>query len=145
MPRGPRYPDKIIALVAYHGTRYVAGHKLAENLWAVHSNLHDYAAVKPEASAAAAQYYDEFFISTVYETEHPVVRVLASGERSLVLGYFFRRFVGLSQSDSNHLFEIFQSHITRPEKHGALALERGRRRDVGQYRDPALRHQRLRR
>jgi alpha-ketoglutarate-dependent taurine dioxygenase len=88
---------------------------LAESLWAIHSNLYDYAALKPEASAAAAKYYEEFFISTVYETEHPLVRVLPGGERSLVLGYFFRRFVGLSQSDSNHLFEIFQSHITRPE------------------------------
>jgi len=88
---------------------------LAESLWATHSNLYDYAAVKPEASAAAAKYYEEFFISTVYETEQPLVRVLPSGERSLVLGYFFRRFVGVSQSDSNHLFEIFQSHITRPE------------------------------
>jgi taurine dioxygenase len=88
---------------------------LTESLWAIHSNLYDYAAVRPEASAAAARYYKEFFISTVYETEHPLVRVLPSGERSLVLGYFFRRFVGLSQSDSNHLFEIFQSHITRPE------------------------------
>jgi taurine dioxygenase len=88
---------------------------LAESLWAIHSNLYDYAAVKPEASVAAAKYYEEFFISTVYETEHPLVRVLPGGERSLVLGYFFRRFVGLSQSDSNHLFEIFQSHITRPE------------------------------
>jgi alpha-ketoglutarate-dependent sulfate ester dioxygenase len=88
---------------------------LAEYLWAVHSNLYDYAAMKPEASAAAAKHYEQFFISTIYETEHPVVRVLPGGERSLVLGYFFRRFVGLSQSDSNHLFEIFQSHITRPE------------------------------
>jgi taurine dioxygenase len=88
---------------------------LAESLWAIHSNLYDYAAVRPEASAAAARYYGEFFISTVYETEHPLVRVLPSGERSLVLGYFFRRVVGVSQSDSNHLFEIFQSHITRPE------------------------------
>jgi alpha-ketoglutarate-dependent sulfate ester dioxygenase len=87
----------------------------ADNLWAIHSNLYDYAAVKPEASAAAAKYYEEFFISTVYETEHPLVRVLPGGERSLVLGYFFRRFVSVSQSDSNHLFEIFQSHITRPE------------------------------
>jgi taurine dioxygenase len=51
----------------------------------------------------------------VYDTEHPLVRVLPSGERSLLLGVFFRRFVGVSQSDSNHLFEIFQSHITRPE------------------------------
>ena len=87
----------------------------AESLWAIHSNLYDYAALRPEASVAAAKYYDEFFISTVFETEHPLVRVLPGGERSLVLGYFFRRFVGLSQSDSNHLFEIFQSHITKPE------------------------------
>jgi len=80
---------------------------LAESLWAIHSNLYDYAALKPEASVAAAKHYEEFFISTVYETEHPLVRVLPRGERSLVLGYFFRRFVGLSQSDSGHLFEIF--------------------------------------
>jgi taurine dioxygenase len=73
------------------------GYIETDYLWAVHSNRYDYAAVKPEASVAAAKYYEEFFISTVYETEHPLVRVLPSGERSLVLGYFFRRFVGLSQ------------------------------------------------
>jgi alpha-ketoglutarate-dependent sulfate ester dioxygenase len=58
----------------------------------------------------------EVFTSTVYETEHPVVRVLPrTGERSLVLGYFVRRFVGYSQSDSNHLFEMLQSHVTQLE------------------------------
>jgi taurine dioxygenase len=89
---------------------------LAENLWAVHSNLYDYAAVRPQASAADAQEYEYVFTSTVYETEHPLVRVLPwTGERSLVLGYFVRRFVGYSQSDSNHLFELFQSHVTRLE------------------------------
>jgi taurine dioxygenase len=89
---------------------------LAENLWAVHSNLHDYAARKPQASAAAAKHYEDVFTSTVYETEHPVVRILpVTGERSLVLGYFVRRFVGYSRSDSNHLFEFFQSHITKLE------------------------------
>lgn len=89
---------------------------LAENLWAVHSNLYDYAAVKPQATAAAAKHFEEVFTSTVYETEHPVVRVLAgSGERSLVLGYFVRRLVGYSQSDSNHLFELLQSHVTKLE------------------------------
>jgi alpha-ketoglutarate-dependent taurine dioxygenase len=88
---------------------------LAENLWAVHSNLYDYAAVQPQASAAAAKQYEEVFTSTVYETEHPIVRVLRTGERSLVLGFFFRRFVGYSQSDSNHLFEMLQSHVTRLE------------------------------
>jgi taurine dioxygenase len=88
---------------------------LAENLWAVHTNLHDYAAVRPQASAAVVKHYEEF-TSTIYETEHPVVRVLPqSGERSLVLGFFVRRFVGYSQSDSNHLFEMLQSHVTRLE------------------------------
>ena len=54
--------------------------------------------------------------STVFESEHPVVRVLPpTGERSLVLGFFVRRFVGYSQSDSNHLFELLQSHVTRLE------------------------------
>jgi alpha-ketoglutarate-dependent sulfate ester dioxygenase len=89
---------------------------LAENLWAVHSNLFDYAATRPQASAAAVKHYEEVFTATVYETEHPVVRVLPrTGERSLVLGHFVRRFVGYSQSDSNHLFEMLQSHITRLE------------------------------
>jgi taurine dioxygenase len=89
---------------------------LAENLWAVHSNLYDYAAVKPQATAAAARHFEEVFTSTVYETEHPVVRVLPrTGVRSLVLGYFVRRFVGYSQSDSNRLFELFQSHVTKLE------------------------------
>ena len=102
-------------VAAYEGLP--AGLKsLAENLWAVHSNLYDYAARKPQASAAAVKQYEEVFTSTVYETEHPVVRVLPrTGERSLVLGYFVRRFVGYSQADSNHLFELFQSHITKLE------------------------------
>jgi taurine dioxygenase len=88
---------------------------LAETLWAVHSNLYDYAATRPQASAAATKQYEEVFTSTVYETEHPVVRVLHTGERSLVLGLFVRRFVGYSQSDSTRLFEMLQSHVTRLE------------------------------
>jgi taurine dioxygenase len=102
-------------VAAYEGLP--AGLKtLAENLWALHSNLFDYAAAKPQASAAATKQYEEVFTSTVYETEHPVVRLLPrTGERSLVLGYFVRRFVGYSQADSNHLFELFQSQITKLE------------------------------
>jgi alpha-ketoglutarate-dependent sulfate ester dioxygenase len=89
---------------------------LAENLWAVHSNLYDYAVARPQASAAAVKQYEDVFTSTVYESEHPVVRVLhRTGERSLVLGHFVRRFVGYSQSDSNHLFELLQSHVTSLE------------------------------
>jgi alpha-ketoglutarate-dependent sulfate ester dioxygenase len=89
---------------------------LAEKIAAIHSNLFDYAASRPQATAAAKKQYEDVFASTVYETEHPLVRVLpATGERSLVLGHFVQRFAGFSQSDSHHLFELFQSHITRLE------------------------------
>lgn len=89
---------------------------LADSLWALHSNLFDYATARPQASAAAAKYYQQVFTSSVYETEHPVVRVLPStSERSLVLGHFVRRLVGYPQSDSQHLFELLQSHITKLE------------------------------
>ena len=84
------------AVAAYDGLP-PALKMLAESLWAVHSNLYDYAAARPQASAAATKQYDEVFTSTVYETDHPVVRVLGTGERSFVLGFFVRRFVGYSQ------------------------------------------------
>jgi taurine dioxygenase len=111
---------------------------LAENLWAVHSNLYDYAAAKPRASAAAVKHYQEVFTSTAYETEHPVVRVLpGTKERSLVLGHFVRRFVGYSQSDSNHLFELFQSHITKLENTVRWRWNAG---DVAMWNNTATQH-----
>ncbi|MGY3078002.1 alpha-ketoglutarate-dependent taurine dioxygenase [Bradyrhizobium sp. LM6.10] len=89
--------------------------KLADELWAVHSNAYDYA-VKARATDADRKHFDEVFTGTVYETEHPVVRVHPeTGERTLVLGNFVQRFVGLSKYDGQKLFELFQSHITAPE------------------------------
>jgi taurine dioxygenase len=83
---------------------------LAESLWAIHSNVYDYAAVRPRASV------EQVFTSTVYETEHPVVRVHPeTGEKSLLLGNFVQRLVGLSKSDSARLYEVFQSYVTAPE------------------------------
>jgi alpha-ketoglutarate-dependent sulfate ester dioxygenase len=80
---------------------------LAEKLWAVHSNGYDYAAVRPASTPEDRRHYEEVFTSTIYETEHPVVRIHPeTGERSLVLGYFVQKFVGFSQSASNHLFEL---------------------------------------
>jgi len=111
---------------------------LAESLWAVHSNLYDYAAVRPQGSAAAAKYYEEVFTSTVYETEHPVVRVLPrDGKRSLVLGHFVRRFSGYSQSDSNHLFEMLQSHVTKLENTVRWRWKAG---DVAMWDNSATQH-----
>ncbi|MGE0280686.1 MAG: TauD/TfdA dioxygenase family protein [Rhizobiaceae bacterium] len=89
---------------------------LAESLWAVHSNVYDYAAVRPRATADERKHFEEVFTSTIYETEHPVVRVHPeTGERTLLLGNFVQRIVGLSKSDSAKLYEVFQSYITAPE------------------------------
>ena len=88
---------------------------LADVLWAIHSNDYDYAANHTEKDDAAAAYQAEF-VATVFEAEHPLVRVHpVTGERSLVLGAFFREFVGLGAGESRRLFEIFQNHITRLE------------------------------
>ncbi|WP_213778169.1 TauD/TfdA family dioxygenase [Caballeronia sp. dw_276] len=89
---------------------------LADSLRAIHTNTYDYAANRSAPSTDAELAYREQFTSTVYETEHPVVRVHPeTGERSLVLGHFVQRFVGLSQRDSDRLKELFHDHITRLE------------------------------
>jgi taurine dioxygenase len=89
--------------------------KLADELWAVHSNDYDYAANQTEPDPETDAYH-QTFMSTVYEAEHPLVRVHPeTGERALVLGSFFKQFAGLSVADSRRLYETFQSHITRLE------------------------------
>ncbi|MEJ5977970.1 TauD/TfdA family dioxygenase [Novosphingobium sp. PS1R-30] len=99
--------------------------QLANNLWAVHTNDYDYAAQfglkrdtsDPEAAQQKrAEFQKAVFASTVYETEHPVVRVHpVSGQRSLLLGHFVRNFVGLNKADSAKLYDVLQEHITKPE------------------------------
>jgi alpha-ketoglutarate-dependent sulfate ester dioxygenase len=90
--------------------------ELADKLWALHSNEYDYAARRPQSTPEEQQRYHEVFTSTVYETEHPLVRVHPeTGERTLVLGHFVKKFLGLSSHESSHLFQVFQEHITRLE------------------------------
>jgi len=87
----------------------------ADTLWAVHSNDYDYAVNQTETDESAAAYQAQF-VATVFEAEHPLVRVHpVTGERSLVLGAFFKEFVGLGSGESRRLFEVFQNHITRLE------------------------------
>src|SRR5215472_660943 len=89
---------------------------LADQLWALHSNAYDYAATRPSATARQVQRYETVFKSTVYETEHPVVQVHPlTGERAIILGSFVRKFLGVSASDSAHLFAMLQDHVTRLE------------------------------
>lgn len=90
--------------------------ELADKLWAVHSNEYDYAGSRPDVSVEKLERYRQVFTSTVYETEHPVVRVHPiSGEKSLLLGHFVKRLKGYSLADSAHLFNLLQSHVTRLE------------------------------
>jgi taurine dioxygenase len=89
---------------------------LADKLWALHSNAYDYAATRQVADTESEREYRKQFTSTLYETEHPVVRVHPeTGERTLVLGHFVQRFLGLSQRDSERLKELFHDHVTRLE------------------------------
>lgn len=90
--------------------------ELADNLTAVHTNVYDYAALKPDASAADLKHYGEIFSRIKFETEHPLVRVHPeTGERALLLGQFAQRITGLSRTDSARLIELFQGHVSRLE------------------------------
>ena len=89
---------------------------LGDSLSAVHTNVYDYAAIKPDASAADRKHYDEIFSRIKFETEHPLVRVHPeTGERALLLGQFAQRITGLSRADSARLIELFQGHVSRLE------------------------------
>ena len=92
--------------------------ELADTLRIVHTNTHDY--VKPssrdEAANGVISAYRRQFVSKVFRTEHPAVRVHPeTGERSLVLGGFADTVVGLGPQASRDLIRILQEHVTRPD------------------------------
>ncbi|KAA8735389.1 TauD/TfdA family dioxygenase [Acinetobacter qingfengensis] len=89
---------------------------LADHLRAIHTNDFDYGGFRPNADQSVVERHEKLFASTRYETEHPVVRIHPeTGEKTLVLGQFFKRFVGLTTRESAKIFEVFQERITKPE------------------------------
>jgi alpha-ketoglutarate-dependent sulfate ester dioxygenase len=90
---------------------------LADRLRIVHTNNYDYAAVAyREERDEVIQAKRREFVSTVYETEHPAVRVHPeTEERSLVLGGFARSVLGFSPQASRDLIRLLQEYVTRPE------------------------------
>jgi len=91
---------------------------LAERLWVVHGNDYDYAAQRSEdeLDGEGVRHYRQVFTRTLHQAEHPVVRVHPeTGERTLVLGHFAKKLVGLSGADSQRLLAVLQEHVTRLE------------------------------
>ncbi|WFU80346.1 TauD/TfdA family dioxygenase [Bradyrhizobium sp. CIAT3101] len=111
--------------------------RLADKLWAVHSNAFDYA-ILARVSELDKKHLDEIFTRTIYQTEHPVVRVHPeTGERALVLGALVQNFVGVPKYDGQKLFDLFQSHITALENTVRWRWKEG---DVAMWDNRATQH-----
>lgn len=113
---------------------------LVEDLWAVHTNEFDYARESEDDNEAPDR--DALdrrqFRSTYYETEHPVVRVHPeTGERSLVLGHFVKRFVGLNSAESSAIFQLLQQRVTKLENTVRWQWQQG---DVAVWDNRATQH-----
>ena len=90
--------------------------RFAESLRAVHSNDYDYGADRIVAEQQRLDHHRKVFVSAVYEAEHPVVHVHpVSGEKTLLLGHFFKRLSGFSSRESARLFELLQNRVIQLE------------------------------
>jgi alpha-ketoglutarate-dependent taurine dioxygenase len=88
---------------------------LADSLRCVHTNAPDNASTV-EFADEAARLHEEEFTSTIFETEHPVVRAHPeTGERALLLGGFAQRVVGLSGRESRAVIGMLQDRVPTPE------------------------------
>lgn len=111
---------------------------LVDDLRAVHTNSYDYAQRDEESDQPDAHYTREDFVSQLFETEHPVVRVHPeTGERTLVLGHFVKCLVGLNHAESTALFQLLQNRITKLENTVRWSWEPG---DVAIWDNRATQH-----
>jgi taurine dioxygenase len=109
---------------------------LADSLRVVHTNQYDYA--RPAGQGVRAQEHYEQFVSEVFETEHPVVRVHPeTGERALLLGGFAKSFPGLSSREFTVLYKLFQDFVTAPEHQVRWSWQPG---DVAVWDNRATQH-----
>ncbi|MGY4430685.1 hypothetical protein ACVWWO_003162 [Bradyrhizobium sp. F1.13.1] len=110
---------------------------LPKNSGPFHSNAFDYAGTC-RVREIDQKHFDEVFTKTIYETEHPVVRVHPeTGERALVLGELVQRFIDVPKRDGQKLFDLFQSHITAPENTVRWGWKKG---DVAIWDNRATQH-----
>ena len=130
---------------------------LADELRAVHTNGQDYGRVDVARARGRVRpeqlKHLERFVSTIYETEHPVVRIHAeTGERALLLGGFAQRLVGHSLPESVDILRTLQAYVTRPEntvrwhwKEGDVAVWDNRATQHYAIYDYGTRHRHVRR
>ncbi len=89
---------------------------MADRLWAVHRNDVDYATEFAGDVRERIDRYTKQALGTLFETEHPVVRVHPeTGERVLLTGIFIRRLLGFTAKQSQAVLNILQEYIMRPE------------------------------
>jgi taurine dioxygenase len=111
---------------------------LADAAWATHTNSYDYAQRDEENEQPDALYTRDDFVSQLFETRHPVVRVHPeTGERSLVLGNFVKDFVGLNSAESHAVFHLLQNRVTKLENTVRWTWEPG---DVAMWDNRATQH-----
>ena len=113
---------------------------LVEELWAVHTNDYDYAAVSERDDQLDDEqiFKRQEFSRVKYETEHPVVRIHPeTGERTLLLGHFVKKFVGLNTAESHAIFNLLQNRVTKLENTTRWAWQQG---DVAVWDNRATQH-----
>ncbi|GAA1828694.1 TauD/TfdA family dioxygenase [Pseudonocardia ailaonensis] len=92
--------------------------RLAESLWARHTNVFDYTAHEAPENAGFFQSgaYAQTSNTAAFVTDHPVVRVHPeTGERALLLGLLVDRILGVDARDAADLLALFQRHVERPD------------------------------
>ncbi len=110
---------------------------LAGTLRSVHTNAPDIASSVTFADEAA-RLHEQEFVSTVFETEHPVVRVHPeTGELALLLGGFAQRIVGLSGRESRAVIGMLQDRVPTPENTVRWHWEQG---DVAMWDNRSTQH-----
>ena len=87
---------------------------LVDSARARYNNLHDY--MPERADYKMREGYTRSGKTREIETDHPLVHVIPeTGERALLMGQFFRNFIGMTEAESLSLYFQLQSYITRPE------------------------------
>ena len=111
--------------------------RLVDDLVAVHDGNREWGAYL-RRRAGRGNVWDGATVTEIPPVEHPVVRVHPeTGDRSLVLGHFVKKFVGLNSSESMALFKVLQDRVTKLENTVRWTWEPG---DVAMWDNRATQH-----